>query len=275
VSNLHTSCRDCFYAIYEESEKTQIGCHFNKLEKIKENGITITESFDEEKEFFVLEKHACMAYRTKSSMIAANQDVQESMTLTRKQMSPKIAAVINVFSKDEEDLKKTIQQISDQDVQFYEVIFCVSSDIKPSEIISLMHKLNCTFKWNIKQIIDEYWLGSRAINVSVQNSKSTYFALFNSGFNIPKAFVKEIDEAICDQMKRFIVLHGVDEQGNGSVYQTYAFNALRGNEDAFIEQENDKPAHTFLEKLNYLAAQSDLMHLLKKCEEVCPCMKNQ
>ena len=113
-----------------------------------------------------------------------------------------------------------------------------------------------------------------SLNVSVQNSKSTYFALFNCGFNIPKTFVKEIDEAICDQMKRFIVLHGVDEEGNGSVYQTYAFNALRGNEEAFIEQENDKPAHTFLEKLNYLAAQSDLMHLLKKCEEVCPCMKN-
>jgi len=99
VSNLHTSCKNCFYAIYEESEKTQIGCHFNKLEKLKENNITITESYDDEKEFFVLEKHACMAYRTKSSMIAANQDVKESMKLTRKQMSPKIAAVINYSMK--------------------------------------------------------------------------------------------------------------------------------------------------------------------------------
>ena len=50
MSNLHTSCKDCFYAIYEESEKTQVGCHFNKLEKLKENNIAITESFDDEKD---------------------------------------------------------------------------------------------------------------------------------------------------------------------------------------------------------------------------------
>ncbi len=275
MSNLHTSCKDCFYAIYEESGKTQTGCHFNKLEKLKNNNINVVESYDNDKEFFVLEKHACMAYRTKSSMIAANQSIEESMQLTRKQMSPKITAVINVTDKNKDGLKKTIEQISNQDVKFYEVIFCISGNIKPSQIISAINELKCEFKWNIKQILDEYWLGSRAINLSVQKSKSTYFATFNVGFDIPKTFVKEIDEAICDQMKRFIVLNGVDEEGNGSVYQTYAFNALRGNEEAFIEEENNKPAHTFLEKINYLAVQSNLTHLIKKCEEICPCMKNQ
>lgn len=274
MSKLHTSCKDCFYAIYDESNKTQIGCQFNKIDKLKENGVNVIESYDEDKEFFVLNNHACMAYRSKESMLKADQDVKESMVLTRKQMSPRIAAVINVFNDDKEGLQKTINQIKNQEVPFYEVIFCVSSSIKPSEIISIINELKCSFKWTIKQIIDEYWLGSRSINIAVQKSKSTYFTLFECNFDIPPLFVKEIDTAICDEMKRFIILEGVDDKNNGATFQTYAFNALRGNEEAFVEDTN-KAANTFFDKISYIAAQQGLTNLIKKCEEICPCMKNQ
>ncbi len=274
MSKLKTSCKDCFYAKYDEDNKKQIGCHFNKLEKLQQIGIAIEKVQDEEKEFFMLLSHACMAYRTKSSMIEANQEIEKSMIDTRKQMSPRIGVVINVCEDIIDNLKKTIQSIVDQELSFYEVIFCISSNIKPSEIMSLINELKCTFKWSIKQIVDEYWVGSKALNVAVQKSKSTYFALFKMGFVIPKTFVKEIDVAICDDMKRFIILKAIDEDGNGSLYQTYAFNALRGNEEAYSE-DDEKPAHQFSEKITYIGSRQNLTHLIKNCEEICPCMKNQ
>lgn len=274
MSKLKTSCKDCFYAKYDSKDKKQIGCHFGRLQKLRSAGIDIQEAYDEEKEFFVLMAHACMAYRSKSSMIEANQEIEKSMVDTRKQMSPKIAVVINVFDNDLQKLKNTIKTIGEQELQFCEAIFCISSDLKPSEIISIINEFKFNFKWSIKQILDEYWLGSKSVNVAVQSSKSTYFALFDSGFLIPKTFVKEIDIAICDNMERFIILEGIDEKGNGCLYQTYAFNALRGNEEAFSE-DSEEPAHTFIEKISYIAVKQGLIHLIKKCEEICPCMKSQ
>lgn len=273
MSGLRTSCKDCFYAKYDDLEKTQIGCYFNKIEKLKKIGVQVVEAYDEQKEFYVLESHACMSFRTKSSMIAANQNIEESMIDTRKQMSPRIAVVINVSDDNLENLTKTIKSISEQEMPFCEVIFCISSNIKPSEIISIINNLKCTFKWSIKQITDEYWIGSRSVNVAVQKSKSTYFSLFNSGFIIPKEYVKQIDVAICDNLERFVILEPIDTQNNGALYQTYAFNSLRGNEEAYSEEE-EKPAHNFFDKISYIAIKQGLTNLIKKCEDICPCMKN-
>lgn len=273
MSNLHTSCKDCIYAIYDELNKTQIGCQFNKIEKLKNNGIDVIESYDDDKEFFVLDKHACMSYRESHFLIG--KTIEEAKEITRNQMSPRIAAVININNDNKEKISNIIKCIHNQTKQFYEVIFCTSSsDVKPSDIIKIINENKCSFKWTIKQIVDDYWLGSRSINISVQKSKSTYFAIFNCDFNIPNKFVEEIDIAICDDMKRFIILEPIDDKGNGALFQTYAFNSLRGNEEAFIEEEENKPAHTFFDKINYIAAKQGLMHLIKKCEEICPSMKN-
>ena len=190
-------------------------------------------------------------------------------------MSPRIAAVINITSNDLEKTKITIKSLSEQEIQFSEVIFCISSKVKPSEIMTIIKDLNCKFRWNIKEILDDYWTGARAINISVQKSRSTYFSIFYDGFIIPKTFVKEIDTAICDEMKRFIILEPIDSTGNCSTFQTYAFNALRGNEEASVEDESNIQANTFFEKITYIATKQGLMHLIKKCEDICPCTKNQ
>jgi hypothetical protein len=269
VNNLHTVCKNCIYAIYNEENKSQIGCEFDRIEKLKKNGIKVIESYDDEKEFFVLDNHACMSYREKDFL--NNVSLEEAKKITRKQMSPRIAAVINVVDDNKENLKNIIKNISDQTIKFSEVIFCTNKTTKPSDIISILNELKCTFKWNIKQILDDYWLGSKSINVSVQKSKSTYFSLFDSNFNIPNKFVEEIDKAICDDLKRFIILEPIDEKGNGATFQTYAFNALRGNEEAFVE-ESDKKADNFIDKISFIATKQNLMHLIKKCEEICPCM---
>ena len=272
MSNLHTACKNCIYSIYDEENKTQIGCMFNKIEKLKANGINIIESYDDEKNFFVLDKHACMSYREKDFL--NNIDIEEAKKITRKQMSPRVAAVINVVDENKENLKRIIQSISDQNVKFSEIIFCTNKTVKPSDIISILNDLKCKFKWNIKQILDDYWLGSKSINVSVQKSKSTYFCLFDSNFIIPNEFVEQIDVAICDEMKRFIILEPIDSNGNGATFQTYAFNALRGNEEAFIE-DSEKRADNFIDKIKFIAATQNLKHLIKKCEEICPCMIRQ
>lgn len=273
MNSLHTSCKNCIYAKFDENNKTQIGCEFDRIEKLKNNGINVIESYDDEKEFYVLDKHACMAYREKE-FLSNGITLEESKKITRKQMSPRFAAVINVSDSDKEKLVAIIKNISDQTISFHEVIFCTNSSIKPSDIISIINELKCKFKWNIKQILDDYWLGSRSINISVQKSKSTYFSMFESNFNIPKNFVEELEKAICDDLKRFIILEPVDKFGNGATFQTYAFNALRGNEEAFIE-ENDKKADSFIEKINFIAAKQGLIHLIKKCDDICPCMKPQ
>lgn len=53
---LRTSCKNCVLAIYKG--KTQVGCHADRIEKFE----NIIEAYDEEKEFYVVER-LCNYYR--------------------------------------------------------------------------------------------------------------------------------------------------------------------------------------------------------------------
>ena len=74
-------------------------------------------------------------------------------------------------------------------------------------------------------------------------------------------------------MKRFILLKPIDKDNNALTFQVYAFNALRGNEEAFVDETNEKPVNSFIDKISYIAASQNLTHLIKNCEDICNCIK--
>lgn len=55
---IQTSCKECLFAVY--GDKTQIGCQFDKLNKFDNNNII--EAYDDEKEFYVIDR-LCNHYR--------------------------------------------------------------------------------------------------------------------------------------------------------------------------------------------------------------------
>lgn len=57
---VRTNCKNCVFAIYDNNEKpTQIGCHHDRIQKYKPD---IIEAYDEEKEFYVINR-LCLYYR--------------------------------------------------------------------------------------------------------------------------------------------------------------------------------------------------------------------
>jgi hypothetical protein len=269
ISKIHTACKDCIFAVYKE--KTQVDCKLNKIEKIKKEGLNVIESFDDDKEFFVIDNHICTTYR--NELLFKDKTVDEHIELVKKQAKPRIACIVLVKSDNDNELKETIHSIINQSEEFSEVIFLLMSDIKPSKVMNVLEKNNAKFKWSIKQIIDNYWEGSKSINVAIQRSRSTYASVFNSGFIVPKDFVKQICDAIVEDLKRFILLKPIDKDNNALTFQVYAFNALRGNEEAFVDETNEKPVNSFIDKISYIAASQNLTHLIKNCEDICNCIK--
>lgn len=61
---IHTSCKNCIFADY--NGKIQDGCHKSALAKYKQLGNKIIEVYDDDKEFFVIEKRKCIHYRPPS-----------------------------------------------------------------------------------------------------------------------------------------------------------------------------------------------------------------
>ena len=61
IDTVHTPCKNCVFAEYDN--KTQIGCHLDYIDRFKQSNIDIIEAWDEEKEFYIINKKKCVGYR--------------------------------------------------------------------------------------------------------------------------------------------------------------------------------------------------------------------
>lgn len=274
LGSVHTSCKDCIFAIY--NDKTQVGCQYDKIDKLKNNGLDIVDSYDDDKEFFVINNHACMTYREKSFL--KERTLEEAKIEARERSSVRVGCLVLIKEnswQNDNDIVKTIDSICNQTKQFSEVIFCANPEVQPSRIMKILNDKKVKFKWSIRHILDDEYVGDVSINIAMQKTNCIYMSVFNSNYSIPSTFVEEIDFALNDKMERFLLLEPVDSENNGLTFQSFVFNVLRGNEEATIKDNEEKTANTIVEKIKYVATSQNLISMIKKCEEICPCMKNQ
>jgi hypothetical protein len=269
LGSVHTSCKDCIFAIY--SDKTQTDCSFDKIKKLKENGVAVDESFDDEKEFFVINNHACMTYRP--PIFLEGKTFEEAKQSARDRCSVRIGCLV-MIKENQENLIRIIDSICNQTKQFSEVIFCANPEVQPSKIMKLLNDKKVTFKWSIRHILDSEYIGDVSINVAMQKTNCIYMSVFTSDFIIPNKFVEEIDIALNDDMQRFLLLEPIDSKNNGLTFQSFIFNSLRGNEEAVLDDDSEKSANSIIEKIKYVATTQNLTSMIKKCEDICPCIVN-
>lgn len=61
ISAIHTPCKSCVFAKYENN--TQTDCALDYIALYKEKNIEILEAFDEQKEFYIINNKKCIGYR--------------------------------------------------------------------------------------------------------------------------------------------------------------------------------------------------------------------
>ncbi|MFZ9376706.1 MAG: hypothetical protein ACO25K_06245 [Candidatus Fonsibacter ubiquis] len=130
--------------------------------------------------------------------------------------------------------------------------------------------IECNVKWFVKQMVHDEFSYKDGIDEIVEKSKSVFSAVFFSGFEIPIDYVQSIDFSINEKLNRFIFLKA--EKDNGALFQNKCFNIFGGNKDAINEENNIK--FSFIsDKIDFLAKDQNLTHLVQDIKDICPSMK--
>lgn len=155
ISQIHTSCKDCAFALY--SAETQTDCELNLIEKYKSKGASILEAYDEQKEFFIINDKKCIGYRNKTWSEGLSLEQQKQKVLVENKIKYILFIDLKNFTNDQfETLIDNISLLS----------------IKPSKIILLRYNYtNINFEyeyirtklkesgvsceWRIQTMVDE------------------------------------------------------------------------------------------------------------------------
>lgn len=107
IEPIHTPCKKCVFAKFDGI--TQIGCELGYIDKFKQMGADILEVYDEDLEFYVINKKKCLGYREDSwfkKLDMENATIEEKKECFLKDNHINYLLVIDLSSLSIENLNK-------------------------------------------------------------------------------------------------------------------------------------------------------------------------
>lgn len=161
IDTIHTSCKNCVFATYDNN--TQNDCALNYIDKYKNKNITVLEAYDDEKEFYIINRKKCIGYRENKWFNQFNLDEANISDKIQKYLETNILDYLLIIdlkleTMDIEYLDSILKQISICEIQPKKVIIVryANNDLKfpYSAIESLFKKYNVPYVWRIQTILE-------------------------------------------------------------------------------------------------------------------------
>jgi hypothetical protein len=213
INPIHTPCKKCEFAKYNEN--TQTDCHLNLIYKYKNKNTEILEVYDNDKEFYVINGKKCFGYRESSWFDKKNLghlSLDEKIEYIQKHNFIQYLLVV--------DLKEFT---TDQDLEMLKFQLC-SLVIKPKKIIliryqnddkrhdfdnlkRLLEESNLGCKWRIQTVIeDKNYLDNLHESINLNKKYRLVCAVMGNKCDNLNNIITKANSLIYDELSHFEVL---------------------------------------------------------------------
>lgn len=215
IDIIHTPCRKCVFAQYKNN--TQTGCALNYIQAYKNiDGIEILEVYDDEKEFFVVNKKKCIGYREESwfKKFDNANTLQDKIKIYNDHNHIDYLLTINLNNLSRKDIEILFNQINRLSIKPSQLILVRypkrledSEDYPYEWIKSLIDNSDIDFKWRIQTVVDSTVTYSMMLNNIVSVNKKYRFVVSIDQFNNDLSSVIDYaNDMVYKQLKTFIVI---------------------------------------------------------------------
>lgn len=308
---IHTPCRDCVFARYQQTEDgrpSQVDCQLKKLDKFKErsgeDAIVPAQDPDGKVEFYVVNGRKCHFHRNRESDWAKLRAPEDYALAVRKEVAMRVSVVfvIRFEDNDLEDVKsrllRSLDSLRAQHVSPSQVFIINNSEtIKNSKVIVFLNKHGDGLNWNAVDIVQrshtdrpDFVFADEVLN----QLKAHYYAFFDLGFEVPADFIASIDRLINDELEQLFLLKPVEGTNNGltvhlGFHKTYDGNNYGYGDDLTkpqfkFEQLVDVPSEptyprilleNIVQKAEFFSKVNNQHTMVRSVSEVCPSLSQK
>jgi hypothetical protein len=192
IDSIHTSCKDCVFAVYEN--KTQTDCSMGMIKKYRDKNDEIIEAYDDDKEFYIINKRKCINHR-KESWFAQFENPENSTEyrIEKTKASNRLNYILLIDLKlfNVEKLHQTFIDISNLDVKPKRIILLRYSyanrvfDFDTIKGFIDQYKIDCPWRVQtmVEQDVELRSILSSTINLHKQHRFMTYMTDYTSDLN--------------------------------------------------------------------------------------------
>jgi hypothetical protein len=215
MKQICTSCKDCKFSIYDG--KTQVGCEFNLINKYINAGINVVEAYDEEKEFYVINR-ICVYSRHKSHA-HSKEDVIKSSKIRYQ--------IIYILSDTNiDDFLLCLNSLLNQDIKpiHITVVKPYHIDIQPFKITKLLARSG--IQWRYQECVDSDFKEYDLIDSCIDQVSYPYYIIIRNNEPLHNDLSKQLDDLVNDKFK---VFSNIKLDDNNEIYTTVYHKQLGGN----------------------------------------------
>lgn len=211
ISPIHTACKSCEFAIYED--KTQTECYLGFVDRFKIADVEVLEVYDEDKEFYVINNKKCVGYREFKYFVnrgLSETGIQEKAEYVRDRLKINYDLTINIrnYSAAElQELAKEISKLSIKPNSLHIVRYKEDREKYSYRFIEKIISSTKVTKWKIKTLLDNSEEFLTAVHHIINENKSTKFMLsINKNFSKIAEMVDYAQKTIYDNLSTFVVI---------------------------------------------------------------------
>jgi hypothetical protein len=235
INSIHTPCKDCVFAIYDNN--TQTDCAINYIEKYKNKNVQILEAYDDAKEFYIINGKKCLGYRENkwfNQFGLSDADIQEKITKYFETNTLDYYIVIDLKNIDINNLDQILEQISKCKIQPKKVILIryVDDELKLSytNISTLFQKYNVGYVWRIQTIVDTTLNYEQILHNTISLNPKYRFICSITKYNENIEFmINKTNAIVHDDLDQFEIISNKDNSTLIFSTLVYRFDAFHGN----------------------------------------------
>jgi hypothetical protein len=155
IDKNHTACKECIFAVYDKD--TQTSCHLDIIKKIQATDhLEVLEVYDEDKEFYVINKTKCPYYRKELK----NKSLEERAKEVKENIHLKYLLLINAKPDMKlEEIKKILLEIKKATIKPKGILLIIYSESLSGhankEYLQIIRDANVGCEWRITKVVDE------------------------------------------------------------------------------------------------------------------------
>lgn len=235
INKIHTPCKDCVFALYEN--QTQIDCALGYITKYKNKDISVLEAYDDSKEFYIINGKKCIGYRENKwfkQFDLDNADLTAKVNKYHETNHLDYIIIIDLKNLSIEDLDDLLKQIRLCEIQPKKLVMIRYADnelkFPYSSIEKLLKNNSVDYLWRIQTILDTTLTYDQILHNVISLNAKYRFVISISNYNTDiKHIVEHTNKVVHHDLDQFDIFSNKDHSCIVFSSIIYRFDSFHGN----------------------------------------------
>lgn len=242
INLIHTPCKKCSFAIYED--KTQTDCALNYLDAFRQmDGVQVLEVYDNDQEFYVVNNKKCIGYREEKWFKQYSESfiaLKDKIKIYQEHNHIDYLLSINLQTLTRDDLVSILDQIYHLQIK-PQILILVRYPPTTKEnnkifeyeyLKNQFDKYAFKFTWKIQTVVDpKITYGFMLHNIISTNKQNRFVASIDKNNNDIEKVINYTNDLVYNKMDTFEIISNSDKS-------TIIFPSIVYRYAMFMEKKN-------------------------------------